>query len=321
MRVFDFLRHSFGIANRVFWTLFKITFPILLGLYFCEKYFALTTTVGTWLSPLMQWVGLPGETGIVFATALLLNLYSALLVFMSLTPALPDINTAQITILMTMILVAHALPVEVRIVQVAGVRPLFITLLRLMSSFAIGYALYWLYGDSWLSTPPTYYLQHQPPNLDFYPWLQTQAKNWLIVFAIIQVLILFNEGMKKSGAEKIIVQICQPFFRLFGIGDNAINMALVGMFLGLSYGGGLLIEQGRSGQINKRDVLCVLSLLCLCHAIIEDTIIVMLVGAHISGVLIGRVVFSLIFMLIFAQLIKRLSDATLDKYFTVPSRV
>ncbi len=315
----DFFKESFYQGCRIFFTIFKITFPILIVLFFCDHFFNLTAVIGDALSPIMGIVGLPGETGIVFATALLLNIYSALLVFVGIAPAL-DLSTAQVTVLMTMILVAHALPVEIRIVQMAGVRPLFIFCLRFFGSFAMGYALLLIYSDQWLQETATYYLNASTKDDTFWQWLQSQATNWLIIFGIIQVLVLMNEGMKKSNIEAVLIRFCTPFFRLIGIGEKAITMALIGMLLGLSYGGGFLIEHGRRGDINQRDILCVLSLLCLCHSIIEDTLVVMVVGAHFSGVLIARTVFSLVFMMGFTALIKKLSNNTLNRFFVIPSR-
>jgi uncharacterized protein (DUF2062 family) len=98
-----------------------------------------------------------------------------------------------------------------------------------------------------------------------------------------------------------------------GVGKKAVTITMVGMTLGISYGGALLINESKKGDISRRDMLCALTLLSLCHAVIEDTLLVMLVGAHISGVFFGRIIFSFVLMLFFAQLIKRLPDTTLEK--------
>ena len=82
--------------------------------------------------------------------------------------------------------------------------------------------------------------------------------------------------------------------RWIGIPAEAAPVTVIGMTLGLTYGGGLIIEQRASGRLSRRQIESPLVLLSLCHGLIEDTLIVMAVGAHASGVLAGRIIFSAI---------------------------
>ena len=50
----------------------------------------------------------------------------------------------------------------------------------------------------------------------------------------------------------------------------------------------------KSGKIDKQSVFLSVSLLNLLHAVIEDTILMALIGGHISGILFARIIFSLI---------------------------
>jgi hypothetical protein len=85
-----------------------------------------------------------------------------------------------------------------------------------------------------------------------------------------------------------------PPLRLFGIQKEAMNIIIVGMFIGIQFGGGMLIREVRKGNIDKQSLFLSVSLLNLLHAMIEDTILMFLVGGHISGILFARVIFSLI---------------------------
>ena len=58
------------------------------------------------LEPFMSIVGLTPELGLVLVTAILVNMYAAIVLFINLIPVL-DVNVAQVTILTTMILVCH----------------------------------------------------------------------------------------------------------------------------------------------------------------------------------------------------------------------
>ena len=58
------------------------------------------------IQPLMSLVGLTPELGLVLVTAILVNMYAAIVLFINLIPVL-DVNVAQVTILTTMILTCH----------------------------------------------------------------------------------------------------------------------------------------------------------------------------------------------------------------------
>ena len=72
------------------------------------------------LSPLMSLVGLPDSMGLVWATAMLSNIYAGMVVFFSVSAG-ESLSVAQVTVLGTMILVAHALPIEGAVAKMAGV--------------------------------------------------------------------------------------------------------------------------------------------------------------------------------------------------------
>ena len=306
----QFIARSWREGVRIFWTLFRLAFPLLLVVRLLDEYFNIVSHVGGWMAPLMDIVGLPGETGVVFATGMLLQIYTAILVLPLLPPEL-ELSVAQMTVLMTMVLVAHGLPVELRIVQKAGFRLPAALLLRVGGAFMLGWLLHLAYGDDWLQQPVEWAFLLPPSDDGWSGWALAEARNWLAIFAVVQVLVLFVNVMKATHAEKVLIVLCAPLFRLLGVGEKTTTMVIIGMLLGLSYGGGLLIEESRRRGMNRREVLCVMALLCLCHSIVEDTLLVMLTGAHVSGVLFGRVIFSVMFMIIFSRLLAGVSDSTL----------
>jgi len=107
-------------------------------------------------------------------------------------------------------------------------------------------------------------------------------------------MVIILEILKRVGIEKIFEIIFIPPLKLFGIQKEAMNIIIVGMTIGIQYGGGMLIKDVKSGKIDKQSVFLSVSLLNLLHAIIEDTILMALIGGHISGILFARIIFSLI---------------------------
>ena len=64
----------------------------------------------------------------------------------------------------------------------------------------------------------------------------------------------------------------------------------------------MLIKEARSGHLSQRDIFLTLGFLGLCHSIIEDTLLVFLLGADLSGILWARVVFALLVIGLLARM-------------------
>jgi hypothetical protein len=82
---------------------------------------------------------------------------------------------------------------------------------------------------------------------------------------------------------------------------------LVGILFGIAYGGGVLMEEKQSGALNKRDALLVGVFLSLCHALIEDTLIFVAVGANLFVILFVRIAFAVLVLLLLARILSRKS--------------
>lgn len=93
-----------------------------------------------------------------------------------------------------------------------------------------------------------------------------------------------------------------------GIGREAGPLTIVGMIMGLSYGGGMITHEAHSGRIASKDVFASLSLMGLAHAVFEDTLLLAVLGGHVSGLLWARVVFALIVIAILARVVERLGE-------------
>ena len=114
-------------------------------MHFLDLQFGVVKIAGDALAPAMAVAGLPGEAAIVWAAAMTLQIYAALAIMAGLWDALA-MTEAQATILATMILVAHGLPVECRIAQKAGANPIFAALLRVAGALALGAILHFIYS-------------------------------------------------------------------------------------------------------------------------------------------------------------------------------
>ncbi len=300
-------------SHHISLTLFKIMIPIIIVIKILE-HLGLVVLLSEWLQPVMQLVGLPGEMGLVWATALVTNLYGGLVVYASLATEV-DMTVAQVTIISSMMLIAHALPVEARIAQKAGVNISWTVLLRFCMAILFGIIFNQIYlaGD-WLQQPTQLLWTPEPVDSSLWTWLQNQLITLGLIYLIVIVLVVFLDILKRVGVIQAINNLLRPVLHQLGIGREAETITLVGLTLGISYGGALLINEARAGHIKPRDVLYSLSLLGLSHSLIEDTLLMMLIGADLSGILLGRVVFTLLVMFILVRLVERCSASTVDRY-------
>jgi spore maturation protein SpmB len=121
--------------------------------------------------------------------------------------------------------------------------------------------------------------------------------------------------LKKSGIIDRLNNLLEPALKVLGMSKNAAPITMIGMTLGLAYGGGLIIKEAKSGILSKKDAFLSLSLMGLSHSLIEDTLLLLAIGASLSGILLGRVVFSIVIMFILIKCINRLSKDTFHKFF------
>lgn len=313
MKLLNYFSGIFNNSIKISLTLFKLMIPIIIVIKILEHY-GLVIVLSEWLTPVMELVGLPGAMGLVWATALVTNLYGGLVVYASLAADVP-MTVAQVTVLSSMMLIAHALPIEARIAQKAGVNLSLTLLMRTGMAVVIGviYNQIYLYFN-WLQQPAL--LLWTPDKVDnsFISWVQNQLLNLMLIFVIVLALVLLLDVLKRLGIIQWLNNMIRPVLHLLGIGREAETITLIGLTLGLSYGGALLINEAQAGHIKSLDVLYSISLLGLSHSLIEDTLLMMLIGADLSGILFGRVIFTLIIIYLMVKLVEKFSAQKLDRY-------
>ena len=312
-RVRQSLGELAGDALRTSAELFKIIVPISILTRFLQQW-GVVDLIGVWLAPLMELVGLPGPLGLVWATALVTNIYGALVVFAAVAPGL-ELTVAQVTILGSIILVAHGLPVELRIAQKAGTRFRAMAVLRIGSALLLGGLLNLVYQWSGTLQQANRALWNPDPVADAWSaWLLAELRTMLVIFLIILALLVLLRLMKWLGISDLMTRLLQPLLTLLGMRPEAAPLTIIGMTLGLSYGGGLIIREARSGHLTEQDVFMSMSLMGLCHSIFEDTLVLMVIGAHVSGIFWGRLLFSLLAIYLLARLVRMLSPDTMRRY-------
>ena len=300
-------------SKKIFIVLFKVIVPIVIFIRVLEL-LDLIPVFAKYLEPLTSFVGIDGSLGLVWMAAMLVNIYAGMAAFATLQ-SMFDYTVAETTILGLMILIAHSLPIEVAIAKKSGVSAIFTFLFRFLNALIAGKILFYIFeyfnlfqelNTSILSIPNT--------NISNTEWVISQIQNFIMIFAIIFFIIAFINILKTFGIWQFILKILKIPLSFLGMSDKVANIILIGLTLGISFGGGFLIEEAKKKEISKKDVFLSLSFLGLCHSIIEDTILILLLGSHISGILFFRFIYTVIVILIMKLILEvRFSDIFLNK--------
>lgn len=295
------VRMGFRETVTICWTLFKVMIPIIL--------IVRVLTVMGWISPLsallapfVQVLGLPSEMALVWMSALLTGIYGGIAALNGVQLAMP-LTTAQVTVLSVVMLFAHAFPVELAICKQSGFRLFPMLLIRfgmaLCTGIVLNLVLTW---GHWLQSPAVSFWSSSVPE-GWLDWVRGEAMMLGKIFGIVLILVFFLKLFRYLGGVAILETLMRPLLRFIGLSVDAIPVLMVGMLLGISYGGGLIINEAKSGVLSGRDLALSLVLMSLAHAVIEDTLVLQMTGASIWGVLVLRVLVSLCFVGLLAKLL------------------
>jgi hypothetical protein len=203
-------------ALKTSYDLFKIIIPLSIATKLLTDV-GVTHYLGLALSPVMEIVGLPGSMGLVWATTLVTNIYGGIVVFASLAPE-ANLTVAQVTVLTTMMLIAHGLPVEVRITQVAGLRLWSMAFLRIACALTLGWLLnqIYLFGN-FLQTPNEALWNPPPRDQAWLGWVQTEVKNLLTIFLIILALLFIMKVLDWLKIIALLNKLLEPVLSILGM--------------------------------------------------------------------------------------------------------
>lgn len=102
----------------------------------------------------------------------------------------------------------------------------------------------------------------------------------LKIFLIVMPLIMLLEWARTRRWFTRAIDSARPVFRPVGFQPVALFPLLTGIVFGIAYGAGVLIPQARSGDLDRKQVFLITAFLGVCHAIIEDTLLFVALGAN-----------------------------------------
>uniref|UniRef100_A0A7C6A985 Nucleoside transporter/FeoB GTPase Gate domain-containing protein n=1 Tax=candidate division WOR-3 bacterium TaxID=2052148 RepID=A0A7C6A985_UNCW3 len=113
------------------------------------------------------------------------------------------------------------------------------------------------------------------------------------IFAILFVIFLILELVERFGLLTKGYKKIAPRIRFLGLSEEAVAPLLAGIFFGIIYGAGVIADLIKKQGLDKKQVLLVSVFLGMCHAIVEDTGLFLVLGANIFWLTIPRLIIAL----------------------------
>ncbi len=285
--------------------LLKITVPAVVATKILEE-LGLIVYISMALEPVMELMGLPGALGLVWATGIMTTLYAAIGVYAALAPGL-ELTSAQVTVLCSVMLIAHSLPVEMSITKRAGAGLLPMGVIRLLGALVYGVILYHLCTTFGIwQEPARIFFQAETGEKTLTTWATSQLFNLGLIIAIIFCILVAMRLMRQVGLLALLEWLLKPVLPLFGMSHRAAPVTVVGMTMGIAYGGALIIRETTMGSMDSREIFNSLALMSLSHGVVEDTLLMLAIGGKLGGVFWGRLLFSLLVIFVLARMLDRL---------------
>ncbi|MCK5111161.1 MAG: nucleoside recognition protein [Arcobacteraceae bacterium] len=270
------------------WIILKLVIPIYIIadiLYFYNT----LSYISFLIEPFTSFLGLPPETSLAIISGIFLNLYAAVAFAAPL-----DLTPQQWSILAVFLGVCHSLVVESVIMKKIGISNFYSYFLRFFGGLAIAF-LVSLMPSSWFEATLSDAV-FTKASYDTLPSLLIGSFSSAITLSIkiillISVLIFIMNFIKTREFIKKSEKNVSKGFSL-----------TVGIFLGITYGAGILIKEAQSGTISKADLFYIGTFLMICHAIIEDTLLFVIFGADFTMVILVRTIAAIIFSYILLKI-------------------
>ena len=280
-RIFSSIRRGFISGIVTCWLLLKVMIPTMV-LVQVLKVTGLLGSMAAMAAPLMNLFGLPGESSLVLITGGLVNIYAAIAVAVNI-----PLTAKGMTILAIMVLIAHNLIVETAVQSQSGT-PAWVTLpVRITAAIFGGLLFAWIIPGG----GEVIVQAGLPAGVD--SWGRIILANGIslgkIIVIILGLMVVMDLSREFGLMDRITAALSFPM-KFLGMDRRTSLVTAVGLLLGLAYGAGLIIDETRQNNIGKDEILATNIFLGTNHALIEDTLIFVAVGAGLGWILLGRLI-------------------------------
>ena len=269
--------------------LLKVMLPISLAVRVLQYVGVIDWLAGI-LSPLFAYIGLSGDSAIVFLTSIFLPLYPTIAVMATLT-----LTLREATILAVMCLVSHNLPVECSVAHKTGSPFGRIVAFRVGMSFVSYIVLNALLPHS--DAPFSFMassVEVTSWGMLFVQWLTSSLTLVVTIVLIVSALMVLQRVLEEFGWMHRIAHSLSPLMRLFGLPTGCSLLWLTGNVVGMAYGAAIMIDEVEQGRLTRYEANLVNHHLGVSHSLLEDTMLFVAMGISFGWIFVTRLVLAII---------------------------
>ncbi|MFC1752562.1 nucleoside recognition domain-containing protein [Thermoproteota archaeon] len=265
---------------KVSWLLLKIYIPLSIITIFLKQ-IGVIDWIAPFLAPFMGIMGLPGEAAITLIAGMTNGILGALG-----TMAAFDLTFRQITILGVVVGLAHNLFVETGILTKLKMATVRIAVFRIVIAVFAGILMNLFMPKTISGIVLNPYIQ---PEFSWLATFQSLLMTSIQIIVVLFIITLAYELLMLWKYTSIIKKKVNIIPKAIGFGDTAFGPLIIGFFVGIAYGAGILFQFAEKNILSHKDACLTTIFLCLAHAIIEDTVLFVVVGGNFWWIILIRV--------------------------------
>jgi len=189
----------------------------------------------------------------------------------------------QMNLVALFLLIAHNLVQESAIQGSSGVHPLKAAIFRIVTALVTVFTVSFFLdlsggvhdGAGGASAVPA-------------PVFTSMVRDWAMaslllmarIFVIVMIVLGFLEIAKVFGWIRYIARFLNPFLRVMGLSDRVGLLWLTAVVFGLAYGGAVIVEEAKSGNLSDVELEELHLSIGINHAMIEDPALFLPLGIH-----------------------------------------
>lgn len=270
------LKKGLFVGLKTTWTLGKIIFPVTI-IVSVLQYTPVLPWVIKLISPLMKLLGLSGNAAIPLVLGNFLNLYAAIGAILTL-----HFSVKEVFILAIMLSFSHNLFIESSVAVKTGVK-LWVVLatrigIALVSAAVINLVWHGGSGTAQYGLIPTTSAHVTGIVSIVGEAIKKAVIGILQLTLIVMPLMIVIQFLKDLNWLEKFSKGLAPVMRTLGMKENTAMTMAAGLFFGLAYGAGVMIQAVKEDGVSKKDLTLAFIFLVGCHAVVEDTLIFVPLG-------------------------------------------
>ena len=263
-------------ALKVSWMLLKIYIPVSIITAILDQV-GFLDLIAPVFAPVMKLLGLPGEAALVLVAAWVNNLFAAIA-----AASVIELTFRQLTIIAIITGFAHNLILETTVLIKLKMGRVGIAFTRIVFSLLMGMLL------NLIMPEVIHGIVMNPFSAEEFTWMNFILKILTTagqIIALMSIVMLVYELLIYWKQTHTIKKKLNFITRFFGMSANALGAWLVGFFIGIAYGAGILFQMNENHKLTHKDVSLLTISMCIVHALVEDTIFYVVVGANVWWIL------------------------------------